>query len=224
VTVVYTAIYGGYDTLKPHPEHDGVDSWVCYTDDPQLVGTPGWSVFVHPPRFKHPRMDAKWWKCHPPSIRAIDRSIWIDGSMDIHDPEFFTAVLDRLNGDDTDQIRHAMVMFQHPVRTSIIDEARVSEQMTKYAGLPVVQQAHHYCNEWGWHDRELWASTTIGRYHNNRVLAFGGAWFSECEGWTYQDQISLPPLLARYGIVPAALPHNLWRNPWFGLRGHASDL
>jgi hypothetical protein len=215
MTVVYTAIYGGYDELKPHPEHPGVDRWVCYTDDPSLVDTPGWDVIVAPSRFKHPRMDAKWWKCHPP---ADGYTIWIDGSMLIHDPAFFSTVLELLqSGED-------MVMFRHPVRTSIIDEARVSEQMTKYAGLPVVQQAHHYCNEWGWHDRQLWASTSIGRRHTSTMLQFGAAWFSECEGWTYQDQISLPPLLARYGIVPAALPHNLWKNPWFGLRGHASDL
>jgi hypothetical protein len=217
MTVVYTAIYGGYDELKPHPDHPDVEQWLCYTDDESLVGTPGWDVVVTSARFKHPRMDAKWWKCHPPEAVYYQSSIWIDGSMLIHDPDFFTTVIDLLGVDE-------MVMFQHPVRTSIIDEARVSEQMTKYAGLPVVQQAHHYCNEWGWHDRELWASTSIGRRHTSTMLQFGAAWFSECEGWTYQDQISLPPLLERYGIVPAALPHNLWKNPWFGLRGHASDL
>jgi hypothetical protein len=216
--IVYTAIFGGYDELKPHPDHPGVDEWLCITDDPDMRCS-GWNVIVDeaeaPEVAEHPRMQAKWHKCYPPDNHA--KSIWIDGSMLIHDPEFFTTVLELLDTAD-------MVMFQHPSRTSIIDEARVSEQMVKYHGLPVVQQAMYYCNDWEWNDRELWASTTIGRNHTDPVFELGSAWFRECAEWTYQDQISLPPLLERYGIVPAALPHNLWRNPWFGLRGHASDL
>lgn len=214
MTVVYTAIYGGYDTLKPHLDHPGVEQWICYTDDPQLGGTPGWDVRAVGGDFKHPRMDAKWWKCHPP---AGESSIWIDGSMEIVDSEFFTTMLVLLEDDE-------MVMWPHPSRSSIVDEARVSENMAKYQGLPVVQQAHHYCNEWGFDDRSLWATTTIGRRHNRQTDRLGAAWFAECERWTYQDQISLPPLLKRYSITPAALPYSLWRNPWWRLHGHASDL
>jgi hypothetical protein len=216
MTVVYTAIYGGYDRLQPHVDHPAIDEWVCFTDNPDLSCT-GWDVRpVAMDKFhSHPRMQAKFWKCNPPPWST--QSIWIDGSMEVYDPEFYTTMLELLTESD-------VVMWSHPSRTSIVDEARVSEQMAKYHGLPVVQQAHHYCTEWGWADTELWASTTMGRNHTDPVLEFGLAWWHECLRWTYQDQISLPPLLERHGLAPAPLPYALWRNPWWRLHGHASDL
>lgn len=46
---MYTSIFGGYDTLKPHPDIPGVD-WVCFTDDPALRQD-GWTVAVDRPRY-----------------------------------------------------------------------------------------------------------------------------------------------------------------------------
>jgi hypothetical protein len=213
MNVVYSSIYGSYDRLKPHPDSPDVDEWVCYTDDPSLT-CDGWRVIVEPARFPHPRLSAKWRKCHPPEHAT--RSLWVDGSMLVIDPAFYTEAFTRLGYAD-------MVMFSHPERTSIIAEAGVSEGMVKYRGLAVMQQAQHYCWGWNWPDTTLWASTTIGRNHTPRVLQAGAAWFAENAHWTYQDQISLPPVLDRYGIDVAALPYSLWANPWFTLRAHTSD-
>lgn len=209
---VYTSIYGGYDRLKPHPQHAAVDQWLCFTDDP-TVQCDGWDIVLEPARHPHPRMAAKWRKCHPPEA---DWSIWVDGSVEFV-PAWIDACLAGLSVAD-------MAMFPHPERTSLIDEARVSLAMRKYAGLPVLEQAQHYIDSWGWHDRELWAATTFARRHTPTVLQMGAAWYSECEHWTYQDQISLPPLLARYGIRPEPFPYSVWRNPWFRLHAHASHL
>ncbi len=212
--VCYTSIYGGYDGLKPHVDNEYVNAWICYTDNPDLY-CDGWVTIVEPQPFDHPRLAAKWRKCHPPT--GFESSIWVDGSMNVTDPDYYTEVLAALAG-------HDMAMFAHPQRTSIISEARVSEQMVKYDRLPVVQQAYHYCQQWGWRDDTLWASTTIGRNHTPAVLQMGAAWFAENEHWTYQDQLSLPPLIDRYGLDVAPLAHSLWRNPWFHLTGHTSDL
>lgn len=209
--IVYTAIYGGYDRLKPHPDHPDVDGWVCFTDDP-TVTCDGWVTAVEPARFPHPRLSAKWRKCHPPE----GRTVWVDGSMIIHDSSFFDAMSKGLAAAD-------MCLFRHPVRSSIIAEAAVSEQMVKYRGLPVMRQAQSYCAT-GWVDGTLWASTTIGRNPTGVVLQAGAAWFAENEHWTYQDQISLPPILGRYGVDVEPLPYALWDNPWFQLAAHTSDL
>jgi hypothetical protein len=212
--VCYTSIYGGYDQLKAHPDHPGIRAWVAYTDNPDLQ-CDGWDVVVEPARFEHPRLSAKWRKCHPPT--EYDASIWIDGSMLIHDPQFFDAMLEGLAEAD-------MVMFPHPDRTSVIAEAEVSTRMVKYRDLPVMSQAQTYVWSWGWRDDTLWASTTMARWHRPHVLQMGAAWFGECQNRTYQDQLSLPPLVDRYQVSVSSLPYSLWRNPWFGLRGHASDL
>jgi hypothetical protein len=212
-TVCYTSIYGGYDVLKPHVDHPDIDRWICYTDDPAKVCS-GWETIVEERPFSHPRLSAKWRKCHPPDV---DQSIWVDGSIDCNNPDYYTEVLHQLDHGD-------MVMFPHPDRTSLLAEAYVSEMMPKYHGLRVLEQAEHYIENWGWPDDTLWASTTIGRNHTPAVLQLGAAWFAENEHWTYQDQISLPPLIVRYGIDVAPLGYSLWRNPWFGLAGHASQL
>lgn len=211
--IAYTAIYGGYDRLAPHPHHPAVDEWGCFTDDPDLE-CEGWTVIYAPPLFEHPRLSAKWWKAHPPQT---DISLWVDGSMRLNGPGLIDAMLDGLAVSD-------WVLWRHPDRSSIIAEAEVSATMPKYDGLPVHEQAAHYCKQWGWGDHELWASTTMARRHTQTVLQAGAAWFAENEHWTYQDQISLPPILDRYDIRPATLPHSLWRNPWFCFAGHASNL
>jgi hypothetical protein len=51
----------------------------------------------------------------------------------------------------------------------------------------------------------------------------GGAWFAHNELLTYQDQLSLPPLLADYGLNPDPIPGNLWGNPWFTLAPHRDE-
>jgi hypothetical protein len=210
--VAYTAIYGSYDQPKAHPEHPAISSWVCFTDNPNLTA-PGWRVVYQPLRYKHPRMGAKWWKCHPPHA---DASIWLDGSVALHNPDYIDMLLDGL-------MRSDLVMFQHPARDCIYDEVGASEPMVKYFGCDLRGQVARYQSQ-GWPAHNgLWATTTFARNHTPAVLAMGGAWFAHNELLTYQDQLSLPPLLADYGLNPDPIPGNLWGNPWFTLVAHRDE-
>lgn len=211
--IAYTAIYGGYDLLKPHPDHPSVSEWICYTDDPQLAH-PDWDVRCVTLPFTHPRVSAKWWKCHPPEA---DTSAWIDGSVNLLDPIYFDVLANGLDEAD-------ITMFAHPDRDCIYDEAQVSIGMTKYQGQAILDQVAHY-RERGWPpEAGLWASTTFARRHTPNIVAFSAAWFAHCDLLTYQDQLSLPVLLDMYGIKPAPIPGNLWANRWFTISGHTSDL
>ncbi|HEY1098534.1 MAG TPA: glycosyltransferase domain-containing protein [Myxococcota bacterium] len=208
--VVYTSIYGAYDPLRAHPDHAGVDRWVCFTDDP-AVACPGWDVVVEPARHRHPRMAAKWHKTHPPA--DADVSLWVDGSLSFT-AEFVDVLVESLERGD-------LGLWRHPSRSSIVDEAHVSARMRKYHGLPVVEQAEHYIAA-GHDDHDLWAGTVLARRHTPQIAELGEAWWAECVAWTYQDQISLPPLLARAQIAPAELPASLWDNPWITINPHRS--
>ena len=210
--IAYTAVYGDYDSVKPHPDHPAVERWLCFTDDPELVAD-GWEVVYRPLRFKHPRLAAKWWKCHPPEA---DASLWLDGSVLLNGPEYIDMIVDGLDHRD-------LVMFRHPVRDCIYDEVLASEPMVKYFGCDLQAQQRRYASQ-GWPTHGgLWATTTFARRHTPTVLAFGGAWFAHNELLTYQDQVSLPPLLADYGLDPWPIPGDLWGNPWFRLVGHRSE-
>jgi hypothetical protein len=213
--IVYTAIYGGYDSLHDHPDHSDVSDWIAYTDNPELVGN-DWTIVPEPPKYPHPRLAAKWRKCHPPSIGA--NTLWVDGSVWIHNTDLIDVV--------AAQLRQApLTMFPHPWRDCIYEEVGASVGMAKYAGLEdkMNRQVAHY-RENGWKDHAgLWASTVIGRRDDPQVIRHGAAWFAHCETFTYQDQLSLPYLLDRYNITPAPLPYQLHENPWFVWCGHHRD-
>jgi hypothetical protein len=211
--IAYTAVYGQYDDLKPHPESPLIDKWIAYTDDPDLKSD-DWVVRHRLLPFTHPRVAAKWWKCHPPQGKA---SVWLDGSVEVHNAEYFDVLAEGL-------VQAPITMFEHPDRSCIYTEADVSRTMTKYIGQPLEAQVALYHSR-GWPaNGGLWASTTFARRHTPTVLQFGAAWFAHNDLLTYQDQLSLPVLLDQYGLKPAPIPGNLWRNDWFHVASHASDL
>jgi hypothetical protein len=205
--IAYTAIYGGYDPLHSHIDHPDVAEWICYTDDPELIH-PDWTVIVEPARYAHPRLSAKWRKTHPPLL--TDRSIWLDGSVQPISPRFVTGFLDLLDaGAD-------MAMFRHPQRDNIFDEVAYSAGMRKYEGLPMAAQAAGYAaRRSDARELGLWASTTFAREHRPHVLQMGAAWQAHCELATYQDQLSLPVLIADYGVHVLPVDADLLKNDWF---------
>jgi hypothetical protein len=208
--IVYATIYGGYDVPKPPRPHPEISEWRLYTNN-ESIYAPGWNVIVEPRHDTHPRMQAKWRKCHPP--KDVATSLYLDGSVRLKSPELLENALLKLTCSD-------WAMYLHPSRSNICDEAAVSASMPKYKGLPVLEQAASYGTVHG-----LWAGGILARRHTPLVLEAGDAWFAECARWTTQDQISLPVILERYGITPATLTAGggLWGNTCFSLESHASD-
>lgn len=215
--IVYTAVYGAYDFLHPHPNISDVE-WRCYTDDPDISPN-GWEIVVEAPRYAHPRMSAKWRKCHPPLDH--DMSLWIDGCVEVTHEDFVEQFYGLLN------VRHPIALWRHPQRSRVRDEALFSVGLPKYLDLDMIGQVERY-----WERRNdldslgLYASTVIGRLHTPEVLQMGAAWLAHCDLSTYQDQLSLPVLLADYGIEPAIIPESLVHASGFMWRwgDHRSQL
>ena len=213
---IYTAIYGGYDSLGPQPELDGVD-WVCFTDNTELEAKP-WAMRVEPGRYRHPRLSAKWFKTNPHrAISEYRRTIWIDGNMRVTSPTFVGELLAILAD-------RPLAIFPHPDRDDIFDEAKFSATMPKYDGLPVFEQVDYYRRQ-GFTRSELYACGVLVRDNvDRRMRRLDEAWMAECIRWTYQDQLSLPYLLWQHNVRPALIPYNLWDNHMFALQPHLSDL
>src|ERR1035438_3406880 len=95
--LVYTSIYGGYDSPKPPRPHSCVSEWRLYTDD-ESVNAPGWRIVVEARDDIHSRMRAKWRKCVPPS--DIDTSLYLDGSIRLRSPHLIDAAIEALTRGD----------------------------------------------------------------------------------------------------------------------------
>jgi len=210
-TAIYTAVFGGYDDLQPHPDIPGVD-FIAFTDE---ASSEQWDVRHVERSTEHPRMQAKWYKLFPNlCLPGYDQTIWVDASHEILSATFaddaFAAV------DES-----GIALYSHPWRSCVYDEATESEGMEKYRRLPIREQADSYRAEghpekWG-----LWACGTIARLNTPEVANLMVAWWDEITRWTYQDQLSFPVVCRRAGIRPASFPiHQVHGNRWHAIRSH----
>lgn len=210
---VVSSVYGGYDVpVPPVPQEMPDVEWVLVTDQAYELET--WRTVVEPRPQLHPRLAAKVAKCRPDLYADADVHIWIDASFAIRRPDFVTWCL-------AHTIYGTVAQIPHPDRKRIVDEADFSHGMPKYVGLPVREQAAHYVaagypDGWG-----LWATGLI--VYEGRS-PFGDEWLREQMRWTYQDQVSQPPLLWQHDVRPVDMGGGLLSNPYFQLRGHRDHL
>jgi hypothetical protein len=233
--IVYTAIFGGYDTLKQPPEQDEACEFICFTDSKMPGRVGAWRVIhVRTDRSVHPRLQAKRFKLLShrifpngrlshrygwPSVRRhADLSIWIDASLQIKSSTFVRDMRRKL--DDG-----GWAMFVHPDRNCIYDEASASVIMQKYEGLPILPQVDAYRSivppQAG-----LYACGVIVRREppTNLLKQANELWWEENLKWTYQDQLSLPFVIRRVpGSEPVEIRNNLWKNQWFDFIPHHAD-
>lgn len=205
---VVSSHYGAhYDRLRFVPQSVRCEH-VMVTDGETPIPK-GWRTVVERRPHVSPRLAAKVAKCVPERYTDADLIVWIDCSIDPR-PTLVEWLLDSLGDADLGACRH-------PERSCIVDEARVSSRLPKYAGFPLTEQAAHYVREghprrWG-----LWAGGVMVR----RRGVWGADWLAEQVRWSTQDQISLPPVVRRHILTVADLPGGLLWNPHFGIDEHA---
>jgi hypothetical protein len=223
--VAVSAIFGGYDRLRPVPDPPArVAEWRCYTDDAGAVDVPPWTVHiigVHPPaRDEHPRLAAKRWKTALPT--DCDWSIWVDGCLEWVNAAGLVDAISRTLAE------HDVAAFRHPRRNNIFAEAAASltEAPEKYQGLDLHGQVAHYAATFG--DRldglGLWATTVLGFRNTTAVQRACAEWMAHCELLTYPDQLSFPVVMADHGVSVGAIDGPLIGNGWFRWAGHPGQV
>lgn len=160
-------------------------------------------------------MAAKWFKLHPSlALPGVERTVWMDASHWLMSTSGIEGALGSIN-------KSGLAVHKHPSRDCIFDEAVASMQMVKYQGQAIPEQVEHYRKEghperWG-----LWACGTMATLRTADDLL--DAWWDENCRWSYQDQISLPVVCRRAGVVPGTFPHDQLRSPWFTPGGHTRE-
>lgn len=188
--LIYTAIFGGYDLLKPQPSFSNVD-YVCFTDSELKAAQVGaWTIARVKGDKEHPRLAAKRFKLLPHQfVRGADITIWIDGSIVIVDPHFVQTCIASLQ-------TYGIACMKHPGGNCIYQEAAGCLHMEKYTGLPIPEQVAFYRSQGYPENNGLAACGIIVRdMRIPQVHKIGEDWWEENQRWSYQDQISFPYVL-----------------------------
>ncbi len=193
--MIYSANYGHWDPPRVQPVEVRMFTEASHPLglSARYIAAPGSRHHPAPPQTQH-RLDAKWWKLRPDlACPEAETTVWMDASMTLLRPDFEALALAELGDDDA-------LFMRHPWRDCIYAEHTASAEAhleAKYGGMPIAEQVAHYRAEghpehWG-----LIHSGLIVRRNNDRVRAFGEAWWAEIVAWSIQDQLSLPPVLRR---------------------------
>ncbi|WP_435066122.1 glycosyltransferase domain-containing protein [Halobaculum sp. EA56] len=192
-TVVYTAIYGGYDHLiEPRYPADNID-YICFTDD-QTLTSDVWDVRVPnvnpdlPPNLKNRRVKILAHEYLP----EYDYSVYVDGNVGI------TASLRPLINKYREE---KFVAPTHPVRDCVYDEAEACLKLNKGDPESIRAQIEAYRDEglpeeWG-----LTANRLLLRQHTSPdVKQLMKDWWRELETYSSRDQLSLPFVLWKHDV------------------------
>lgn len=209
---IVSAVYDGYDTIKPVLRQSGVDvEWILVTDTvPDADVARGWTV-VHEPRPELPPVRAaKTPKLEPWRYTDAPASIWVDASYRITSPTFALEVL---------ALADPIAQFAHPWRDCLYTEAaEVARLGMDPDGIAAWQVARYrkakHPEGWG-----LWASGVIARQHTPAVKRMGAMWAREVEAGSSRDQVSQPYVLRKTRLRPVALPGSHLGNQWLRYEG-----
>lgn len=206
--VVYSAVTGQYDFLRPAPASWKVDAqFLAFLDSPQPAE--GWTVQPLAASNADPCRNAKAPKVLPHLFFDAEYSIWIDGSIQITSSMPITAYIkEALTNAD-------IALFRHRRRNCIYEEAKACVERSKDDPARIKNQVEHYRRAGYPRNNGLAECTVIVRRHTPAVQAFNAAWFQEIQAHSRRDQLSFDYVAWRLGVRYSRLEGTIAANPHF---------
>ena len=199
--VIYTAAFGGKDTVVAAPKIPGVD-FIAFTDDAKCIGK-GWEPIVSNAAI-NPRLNAKVFKILPHyHLPQYDESIWMDANMQLRgDPSGLFALL---------KDNH-IGFFEHHQTGCIYEQAKLCVKYNKAKSEDLKAQTDYYEDMGYPHGIEGVACYVIFRRHNQpEVVAAMDDWMQQIREWTIRDQISFPYVAWKRGLPFTRLNKDLFQ-------------
>lgn len=190
--VVYTSIFGGYDTLiTPENVSPNID-YICFTDT--NLESDVWQIIKVPAIYNDSTRCARKYKLLPHRfLNQYDCSVWIDGNITIHGDvnKFIDTYLPSTN----------IAVYDHmqcfDKRNCIYQEAQAifyfGQKNGNYKDDPntIQQQIERYMNDSYPQNNGLVSSGIILRNHNSAdVIDCMEHWWSEVKYGSKRDQLS----------------------------------
>jgi len=214
--VVYTAISGNYDVLKPQPHTASAGaSFIAFLD--QAIEAPPWRSHPIHTGFADPNRNAKIHKLLPHTyFPNASYSLWIDGSVTIQFAHSISRLIERyLAACD-------LVVFQHRMRTCVYQEASICLQRRLDDPAVIWQQICRYTRAGYPANAGLAECPVILRRHTPAVNAFNEAWWEEITHSSRRDQLSFNYVARKLGLRYAIFPGDIHANPLFHRDRHVT--
>lgn len=209
-TVIYTAITGAYDELKPVPtkapcyalcdEESGQGSWW------------NWRRLNLPPGLGTPERASRFPKCCPHLfLPEAEFTVWTDASIRWNsDP----ADLVRVLGADDD-----IATFRHPWRDCAYAEGKEVAGLGRADAHVMAAQLSAYLARGLKPHAGMYELSVIVRRNTEWAYELGDAWWAEQCRWTSWDQVSFPYVCEEFRARVATIPGNVrdgslcWKEP-----------
>lgn len=183
--VVYTAILGGKDDLKPPREVDAGITYLCFTDTPQrFQGRSAWRL-VPVEGSNDPVRQARRIKIMAQEhVQEYDFSLWIDGKVRIW--RRVRPLLEKYR-------KEKLMAWQHWQRNCVYTESRACIRMKKDSFKLIQRQMNAYRKEGYPANNGLIRSEVLLRSHNDPWVAkVMQAWWEQVYTRSRRDQLSFP--------------------------------
>lgn len=194
--VVYTAVFGRYDTLRParYPS-------LCFTDG-EMPPVAGWeyrTVFAG----RGPKWANRHCKLLVHEHLDMEYSIYHDGNVELlTDPRELIEKHLR----DTD-----IAVFAHPTRTCVYEEAKACIREGKAPAIEVHPQMDRYRAESYPAHNGLAACWVLLRRHTNAVRRLNEFWWKEYAKGAKRDQLSFNYACWKLGMPYTPIPGDLFK-------------
>lgn len=182
--VVYTAIYGNYDSLKEPSVSLDECSLVCFTDSKDLESDV-FEVRKYPGISFDPTRCVRFFKLLPHLFFPdYEYSIWVDASIVIKKGNLRHLVEKYLRDDD-------IAIFAHPERDCIYEEGAVCINLVKDTPQIITDQLDYYRrNGYPKHNGLVESGVILRRHMAPTVIRVDTEWWNEVVKYSKRDQLS----------------------------------
>lgn len=181
--VIYTAITGGYDSVKPIKIIDNDIDYICFVDSDFKGKIPQpWEKVVVDVELSNKDL-ARYCKINPHKLLSkYQRSVWVDGNIEIIDSlsEFLKRVLSQSD----------VASYDHWWRDSVEQEFYVCARAGLDKAWVLKKQWERYRRS-GYRSRNFFENNVIFRNHlDKKVVAMHEVWWEEYINSGKRDQLS----------------------------------